>query len=114
LTCRKLIQFSANRKGAACPFYQSGNQGWQPLVFGSAAEKVHRWQAADDNTLPACARRSCALLARGSDELRFGARGFEAKNCLAFLHQIKAITRNRFQVAYIGLEQIDLARLMRQ
>ena len=58
---------------------------------------------------------ACAtLLARGSDGLRLCARGFETENCFAVLHQIKPITSDRFEIAYVGLEQTDLARLPRQ
>jgi hypothetical protein len=58
--------------------------------------------------------RSSALLARGIARLWLRARDFEAENRFAFLHQIKTISRNRFQIAHICLEQIDLARLARQ
>jgi hypothetical protein len=51
------------------------------------------------------------LPAHGIAGLRFGSRCLKAKNCFAFLHQIKAISRNRFQVSYVRLEQIDLAGL---
>jgi hypothetical protein len=58
---------------------------------------------------------ACAtLLVRRSDRLCFCARGFQAKNCFAFLHQIKAIASNRFEVAHVCLEQGDLAGLARQ
>ncbi len=50
-------------------------------------------------------------LAPGSDWFRFGARCFQAENCFAFLHQIKPIARNCFQVAHVCLKQSDLARL---
>ncbi len=59
-------------------------------------------------------RVSNCLLARGSERLRFGARCFKAKNCFAFLHQIKAIARNCFQVADVCPEQVDLTGLTRQ
>ena len=63
----------------------------------------------------ASTRAACAtLLAHGSDGLRLCARGFEAKNCFAFLHQIKAIASDRFQIAHVCLEQGDLAGLARQ
>ena len=54
------------------------------------------------------------LLSRGIVRLRFGARRLKAKNCFALLHQIKAITRNRFQISLVCLEQVDLARLARE
>ena len=41
-------------------------------------------------------------------------RRLKTKNRFAFLHQIQTITRNRFQVGHVGLEQIDLASLARQ
>ena len=63
----------------------------------------------------ASTRDACAtLLTRGSGGLCFCARGFEPKNCFAFLHQIKAIASNRFEVAHVCLEQGDLAGLARQ
>ena len=60
-------------------------------------------------------RAACdTLLARGSGGLCLCARGFEAKNCFAFLHQIKAIASDRFQITHVCLEQSDLAGLARQ
>jgi hypothetical protein len=45
------------------------------------------------------------------DGFRFsGARWLKAKDCFPFLHQIKAIARDRFQVGHVRLEKIDLAR----
>ena len=38
----------------------------------------------------------------------------ESENCFAFFHQIETIARNRFQIGRVSLEQIDLARLMRE
>jgi hypothetical protein len=72
--------------------------------------KVHDRKDAVASTRDACA----TLLTRGSGGLCFCARGFEAKNCFAFLHQIKAIASNRFEVAHVCLEQSDLAGLARQ
>ena len=57
------------------------------------------------------ARRVRYLLARRSDRLRLCTRRFQAEDCFAFLHQIKPIARDRFQVAHISLEQTDFARL---
>jgi hypothetical protein len=54
------------------------------------------------------------LLARGSGRLWFGVRCFKAKNCFAFFHQIKTIARNRFQIADVCIQQVDLAGLARQ
>ena len=54
------------------------------------------------------------LLARGSDGFCLRARGFQTENCFAFLHQIKAVASDRFEIAHVGLEQTDLARLPRQ
>ena len=59
-------------------------------------------------------RRLENLLARGSDRLCLWVRGFEAKNCFAFLHQIKAVACDRFEIAHVCLQQSDLARLPRQ
>src|SRR3954452_5890294 len=60
-------------------------------------------------------RDACAtLLPRGSDGLCLWVRGLEAKNCFAFLHQIKPIASDRFEVAHVCLEQGDLASLVRQ
>ncbi len=60
-------------------------------------------------------RDACAtLLAGRSGGLRLGARGFQAKNCFAFLHQIKAIASNRFEITHVCLKQGDLAGLPRQ
>jgi hypothetical protein len=57
-------------------------------------------------------RNACAILsARGVVRLPFGACCLEAKNCFAFLHQIQAIARDRFQIRHVRLEQVDLARL---
>jgi hypothetical protein len=41
-------------------------------------------------------------------------RRFQAKNCFAFLHQIKTIARDRFQISHVGLEKVDLASLTRE
>jgi len=71
-------------------------------------------QAAEDNRLAACAPQSATLLASGSDGFCFRARCFQAENRFAFLHQIKAVARDRFQIAHVGLEQSDLARLLCQ
>jgi hypothetical protein len=54
------------------------------------------------------------LLTRGDDGLCLCARGFQAENCFAFLHKIKPIASDRFEVAYVCLEQGDLAGLARQ
>ena len=54
------------------------------------------------------------LLARGSDGFCLRARSFQTENCFAFLHQIKPIASDRFEIAHVGLEQTDLARLPRQ
>jgi hypothetical protein len=54
------------------------------------------------------------LFACGSGGLGLRARRFETKNRFAFLHEIKAIARDRFEVTDVRLEQIDLARLARQ
>ena len=65
---------------------------------------------AETSTRDACA----TLLTRRSDSFHFSARRFQPENCFAFLHQIKPVPRDRFQIAHICLEQIDLARLPRQ
>ena len=49
--------------------------------------------------------------ARGIVRLRFGAGGLEAEDCFALLHQVEAIARNRFEIRYVRLKQIHLARL---
>ncbi len=56
-----------------------------------------------------------SLFAHGIDGFRFcSARRLETKNCFAFLHEIKTIARNRFQISRVSLEEIDLARLTRE
>src|SRR6187551_2708281 len=63
----------------------------------------------------ASTRDACAtLLVRRSDWLCLRARSFQAKNCFAFFHQIKAIASNRFEVTHVCLEQGDLVGLARQ
>jgi hypothetical protein len=54
------------------------------------------------------------LLTLGSYGFCLRARGFQTENCFAFLHQIKPIACDRFEIAHVGLEQTDLARLPRQ
>src|SRR5437763_6038936 len=61
-----------------------------------------------------CTTQSEILLAGWTHGLCLWMRGFEAKNRFAFLHQIKAIASDRFEVAHICLEQGDLAGLVRQ
>ena len=58
--------------------------------------------------------QSASLLASGSDWLRLGARGLKAKNRFALFHQIKPVAGERFEIAHVGLKQIDFARLPRQ
>jgi hypothetical protein len=59
-------------------------------------------------------RRALPHLLACRNGLRLRVRGFQAKNCFAFLHQIKAIASDRFQIAHVGLEQSYLAGLARQ
>src|SRR4029077_7936788 len=73
------------------------------------SERLFR-RDAETSTRAACA----TLLARGSDGLGLRVRGFEAKNCFAFFHQIKPVASDRFEVAHVCLEQGDLAGLARQ
>ena len=40
-----------------------------------------------------------------------GGRSFDSKNGFAFLHQVEPVARDRFQIDWIGLEQIHFARL---
>jgi len=70
-------------------------------------------QAAEDDRLAAVLPRAPHLLACRNG-LRLRVRGFQAKNCFAFLHQIKAIASDGFEIADVRLEQGDLAGLARQ
>jgi len=121
---------STHRESQRCgasAFLILGSAGYQPVLSGSLpksssnvrctgilAMRCDVLQAAEDNMLAACAPQSDILLARRSDRFCLRARGLEAKNCFAFLHQIKAIAGDRFEVTNVRLEQIDLARLPRQ
>ena len=60
------------------------------------------------------AASASTLLTRGRGRFCLRTRGFEAEDCFAFLHQIKAIASDSFEIAHVGLEQSDLARLPRQ
>src|ERR1051326_3332488 len=54
------------------------------------------------------------LPARGIAWLWPRARRLEAKNCFAFLHQLKTIARNCFQIRDVSFEQIHLTGLTRE
>ena len=60
------------------------------------------------------AASASTLLTRRRGGFCLRTRGFEAEDCFAFLHQIKAIASNGFEVAHVCLEQSDLAGLARQ
>jgi hypothetical protein len=60
-------------------------------------------------------RDACVtLFAQRVGRLWLGARGLEAKNCFAVLHEVQPIASNCLEICDIGLEQVYLASLTRQ
>jgi len=67
------------------------------------------------HVVDACHDEESLFAHRRIDGFRFcSARRLETKNCFAFLHEIKTIARNRFQISRVSLEEIDLASLTRE
>ena len=77
------------------------------LAFVGKLPTTTGWQ-------PVLPRSERALSACGIARLWFRARRLETNNCLAFLHQIKPIARDCFEIRHVCLDQIDLSRLMGQ
>ncbi len=116
-----VAQLVINRAPAEAPLFQRGDDrllrggGRQPVDERRVGGKAFASKRGGRVFNPAAAYKAAllALLARDllSDP---AARLLDAKDRLAFLHQIEPITRDGLEIDRIGLEQIHLSRLPRE